>query len=88
LPGVGYVRTDGVREPTRVRAGYVTDPDIAKMVVDYPAPRPGLDGEQLFQAAEGDVDGEVIELPTARKADRPEDEGKDRPQGDGKRQAS
>jgi S-DNA-T family DNA segregation ATPase FtsK/SpoIIIE len=79
LPGVGYVRTDGVREPTRVRAGHVTDPDIAKMVADYAAP-PGLDGEALFQAAEQDADGEVVELPTARKADRP--------QGDGKRQVS
>jgi S-DNA-T family DNA segregation ATPase FtsK/SpoIIIE len=64
LPGVGYVRVDGVREPTRVRAGHVRDEDIAAMVVDYAAPRPGLDGEQLFQAAEDDVDGEVVELPT------------------------
>jgi S-DNA-T family DNA segregation ATPase FtsK/SpoIIIE len=31
LPGVGYVRLDGDREPTRVRAGYVTDQDIAAM---------------------------------------------------------
>jgi hypothetical protein len=79
LPGVGYVRIDGVREPTRVRAGYVTDPDIAKMVVDYPAPRPGLNGEQLFQAAEHDTDAEVVELPTDRK---------DEPQDNGERQAS
>jgi DNA segregation ATPase FtsK/SpoIIIE, S-DNA-T family len=35
LPGVGYVRLDGVREPTRVRAGYVTDQDIATMSRDY-----------------------------------------------------
>jgi hypothetical protein len=35
LPGVGYVRLDGVREPTRVRAGYVTDEDIAAMSRDY-----------------------------------------------------
>jgi len=80
LPGVGYVRVDGIREPTRVRAGYVTDQDIAAMVVDYAAPRRGLDGEQLFQAAEGDVDAEIVELPTAR-VDR-------RPKSDGKRQAS
>lgn len=66
LQGVGFVRIDGVREPTRVRAGYVTDDDIAKMTVDYAAPQPALDGEALFQAAEGDVDAEVIELPTAR----------------------
>jgi DNA segregation ATPase FtsK/SpoIIIE, S-DNA-T family len=35
LPGVAYVRLDGVREPTRVRAGYVTDADIAAMSRDY-----------------------------------------------------
>jgi S-DNA-T family DNA segregation ATPase FtsK/SpoIIIE len=64
LPGVGYVRADGVREPDRVRASHVTDEHIAAMVAQYPAPRPGLDGEALFQAAEGDVDGEIIELPT------------------------
>jgi S-DNA-T family DNA segregation ATPase FtsK/SpoIIIE len=79
LQGVGYVRVDGVREPTRVRAGYVTNDDIAKMNVDYPAPRRGLDGEQLFQAAEDEVNAEVVELPTARKDDA---------QGHGERQAS
>jgi S-DNA-T family DNA segregation ATPase FtsK/SpoIIIE len=65
LPGVGYVRVDGVREPTRVRAGHVTDQDIAAMVRDY-TPRHTLDGEALFQAAEHDVDAEIIELPNAR----------------------
>jgi S-DNA-T family DNA segregation ATPase FtsK/SpoIIIE len=35
LPGVGYVRLDGDREPTRVRAGYVTDADIAAMAALY-----------------------------------------------------
>jgi len=79
LPGVGYVRVDGVREPTHVRAGYVSDEDIAAMVAAYPAPRRGLDGEALFKAAEGDVDGEVIELPAGRSQQRP---------GDGKRAAS
>jgi S-DNA-T family DNA segregation ATPase FtsK/SpoIIIE len=79
LPGVGYVRIDGVREPTRVRAGHVTDPDIAKMVVDYAPPRQGLDGEQLFQAAERDVDAEIVELPSARDKQA---------RCDGKRQAS
>ena len=35
-------RLDGVREPTRVRAAYVTDQDIAAMVHLYaPRPRPG-----------------------------------------------
>ena len=79
LPGVGYMRLEGVREPTRVRAGHVTDDDIAAMVATYPAPRPALDGEALLQAAERDVDGEVIELPTARD---------ERRQDGGKREAS
>lgn len=35
LPGVGYVVLDGVREPVRVRAGHVTDADLAQMVTDY-----------------------------------------------------
>jgi len=75
LPGVGYVRVDGVREPTRVRASKIDDDDIAAMVTQYPAPRPELDGEALFQAAEHDVDGEIIELPTARDKDEPEGNG-------------
>jgi S-DNA-T family DNA segregation ATPase FtsK/SpoIIIE len=79
LPGVGYVRVDGVREPSRVRAGYVTDDDIAAIVRDYAAPRPGLDGTALFDAAEQEVDGEVVQLPTARDG---------RSKGDPKRQAS
>jgi S-DNA-T family DNA segregation ATPase FtsK/SpoIIIE len=78
LPGVGYVRLDGVREPTRVRAGHVTDDDIAAMVRDY-TPRRRLDGEQLFQAAEDDVDADVIDLRTVREDD---------PEGNGERRAS
>jgi hypothetical protein len=79
LAGVGYVRIEGVREPTRVRAGYVTDQDIAQMTVDYPAPRAKFSGEQLFRAAEAEVDAEVVELPAARD---------DEPQDNGERQAS
>jgi S-DNA-T family DNA segregation ATPase FtsK/SpoIIIE len=37
-PGVGYVRVDGVREPMRVRAGYVTDADIVTVAAAYRAP--------------------------------------------------
>lgn len=42
-PGVGFVRVDGVREPLRVRAGFVTDDDIRAMcvpVIGGPAPVP------------------------------------------------
>lgn len=35
LPGVGYVRLEGQREPERVRAAFVTDEDIAEMVREY-----------------------------------------------------
>ena len=34
LPGVGYVVLDGIREPVRVRAAYVSDDDLAKTVDD------------------------------------------------------
>jgi DNA segregation ATPase FtsK/SpoIIIE, S-DNA-T family len=37
-PGVGYVRAEGAAAPVRVRAGWVTDEDIAAMCQDYPAP--------------------------------------------------
>jgi DNA segregation ATPase FtsK/SpoIIIE, S-DNA-T family len=40
LPGVGYVRLDGVREPTRVRTAYVTDADIVAMAAEYAPTRP------------------------------------------------
>jgi len=38
MPGVGYVALDGVREPMRVRAAYVTDEDIAAMAAEHPTP--------------------------------------------------
>jgi S-DNA-T family DNA segregation ATPase FtsK/SpoIIIE len=37
LPGVGYVLLDGDQHPTRVRAAWVTDDDIAAMAARYPA---------------------------------------------------
>jgi S-DNA-T family DNA segregation ATPase FtsK/SpoIIIE len=40
--GVGYVRVDGVREPSRVRAAYVDDDDIRAMAALYaPGASPG-----------------------------------------------
>jgi len=41
LPGVGYVVLEGVREPVRIRASYVSDADLAGMVRGY-APAPAL----------------------------------------------
>ena len=38
LPGVGYVVLDGVREPVRVRAAYVTDVDLRRLAGEHPAP--------------------------------------------------
>lgn len=46
LPGVGYVALEGVREPCRVRAAFVTDGDLSQMVSEYAPARvaasPGL----------------------------------------------
>ncbi|SBW17026.1 cell division protein FtsK [Candidatus Protofrankia californiensis] len=36
--GTGYVKLDGQREPTRVRAAYPTDRDIDLLAAGYPAP--------------------------------------------------
>lgn len=38
LPGVGFVKIDGRKEPVRVRAAYVSDTEIAAMARDYAAP--------------------------------------------------
>lgn len=52
LPGVGYVRLDGVREPVRVRAGYVTDEDIVVMAAEYgPHVSPGARCGRCLRAA-------------------------------------
>ncbi|MGS0684610.1 hypothetical protein ACVBEQ_05580 [Nakamurella sp. GG22] len=37
-PGVGYVTVEGIREPVRVRASYVTDDEIHAQTLDFPAP--------------------------------------------------
>jgi DNA segregation ATPase FtsK/SpoIIIE, S-DNA-T family len=58
LPGVGYVRLDGVREPTRVRASYVTDSDIAAMTAEY-GPRT-TPGGRLRAVLEGRDVGELV----------------------------
>lgn len=38
LPGVGFVLRDGTRDPIRVRAGHVTDADLADLCARYPVP--------------------------------------------------
>ena len=37
-PGVGFVTVEGIREPVRVRASYVTDEQIHTQTIDFPAP--------------------------------------------------
>jgi S-DNA-T family DNA segregation ATPase FtsK/SpoIIIE len=52
LPGIGYVIQEGVREPVRVRAGYVSDDDLGQMVHDYAprtAPEPQTTSEPALQ---------------------------------------
>jgi DNA segregation ATPase FtsK/SpoIIIE, S-DNA-T family len=51
-PGVGWVWCDGENEPARVRAGWVTDTDIAAMVDAY---APGAGGPRVE-----DLDGQVV----------------------------
>lgn len=41
-PGVGYVTVEGIREPVRVRAAYVTDEQIRAQAADFPAPTAAL----------------------------------------------
>jgi S-DNA-T family DNA segregation ATPase FtsK/SpoIIIE len=43
-PGVAFVKVDGTREPVRVRAGYVTDDDIAATAAQFPAPGERAEG--------------------------------------------
>ena len=38
LPGVGYMVLDGIREPVRVRAAYLSDDDLARLVDTYGTP--------------------------------------------------
>jgi hypothetical protein len=64
LPGDGSVRLDGVREPTRVRAGYVTDEDIAAMSRDYA--RRASAGGRLRAVLEG-CGGELVMTPGQRR---------------------
>jgi hypothetical protein len=64
LPGVGYVRLDGVREPTRVRAGDVSDQDIAAMSRDYA--RRGSASSRLRAVLEG-RGGELVMTPEQRR---------------------
>lgn len=69
-PGVGYVLLDGDREPTRVRASFVDDTDIADMAARYgppavPSTTPGGDTPPDDDTAPGaaastDVDGGAV----------------------------
>jgi len=63
LPGVGYITVEGVREPVRVRAGHVTDADIAELCTHYAptSPSPGLAGSpsgppRLVEVPDPDAD--------------------------------
>ena len=41
-PGVGYVTVEGIREPIRVRAAYVTDDQIHEQTLTHPSPNSAL----------------------------------------------
>jgi S-DNA-T family DNA segregation ATPase FtsK/SpoIIIE len=67
LPGVGYVRIDGIREPTRVRAGHVSDHDITAMAAEY-GPRSTPAG-RLRAVLEGHGDELVLTDEQQREVD-------------------
>lgn len=56
LPGVGYMRRETTPDPVRVRAGYVSDTDIAAMLTDYPPSVPHEADEYANQRANDDDD--------------------------------
>lgn len=56
MPGVGYVVMEGIREPVRVRASYVSDDDLARMVEEF---RPGAGGAAALGAVD---DGALLQL--------------------------
>jgi S-DNA-T family DNA segregation ATPase FtsK/SpoIIIE len=53
LPGVGYVVVDGLPDPVRVRAAWVSDDDIAAMAAAYPARRGDVIDAQVVEDATG-----------------------------------
>jgi S-DNA-T family DNA segregation ATPase FtsK/SpoIIIE len=63
LPGVGYVLLDGHQHPTRVRAAWVDDDDIAGMADDHPAPDRDGHGQLVTLDPQTNGDGHrVVEL--------------------------
>jgi S-DNA-T family DNA segregation ATPase FtsK/SpoIIIE len=62
LPGIGYVVLDGLPNPVRVRAAWVTDDDIAAMAQQYPARRGDVIDTDLADAPTAAGDAEVIDL--------------------------
>jgi S-DNA-T family DNA segregation ATPase FtsK/SpoIIIE len=62
LPGVGYVVLDGLPNPVRVRAAWMTDDDIAAMAQQYPARRGDVIDIDLADAHTAPADGNVIDL--------------------------
>jgi hypothetical protein len=62
LPGVGYVVLDGLPNPVRIRAAWVTDDDIAAMAERYPARRGDVIDTDLADTHTAPTDSNVIEL--------------------------
>jgi S-DNA-T family DNA segregation ATPase FtsK/SpoIIIE len=62
LPGVGYVVLDGLPNPVRVRAAWVTDDDIAAMAEQYPARRGDVIDTDLADTHTPPAGGNVIDL--------------------------
>ncbi len=54
MPGVGYVLADGQTDPLRVRASWIDDTEIARMVREYGQ---GFDRDDAGSGWTPDVDG-------------------------------
>jgi S-DNA-T family DNA segregation ATPase FtsK/SpoIIIE len=68
LPGVGYVVLDGLPNPVRVRAAWVTDDDIAAMAEAYPARRGDVIDTNTVDAATGVTTADLLPATTGPRS--------------------
>jgi S-DNA-T family DNA segregation ATPase FtsK/SpoIIIE len=68
LPGVGYVVLDGLPNPVRVRAAWVTDDDIAAMADAYPARRGDVIDTNTIDATTGVITTDLLPATTGPRS--------------------
>ncbi|SDP96635.1 DNA segregation ATPase FtsK/SpoIIIE, S-DNA-T family [Actinopolyspora xinjiangensis] len=87
MPGVAYVKTEGSREPLRVRAAYTSDDDITELVryatshdaeiLDFPNRDNGTETESADSPDTGGESGETDDIEHIEVIDDGEDEDDD-----------